>query len=146
VADETTADSPSRRPELLRPIEPSRCLQLLQAVSYGRLAAVDAGRPLLVVLNHVVDDGDIYIRTRSDARLAGLTQSGPTHAVYEVDSAFPAGQSGWSVIAHGLLTREQGGRHWTTIRSRLTSWAQGERDVVLRLEVQDLTGRSVGPT
>jgi hypothetical protein len=30
------------------------------------------------------------------------------------------------------------------LRSRLTAWAQGERDVVLHLEVQELTGRSVG--
>jgi nitroimidazol reductase NimA-like FMN-containing flavoprotein (pyridoxamine 5'-phosphate oxidase superfamily) len=137
-------DAPRATPELLRSIEPWRCLQLLQSVPYGRLAAVDAGRPLLVVLNHIVDDGDIYVRTRADARLARLTQTGPIPAMYEADSAFAAGQSGWSVIAHGLLTREHGTRQWTAVRSRLTAWAQGERDFVLHLEVQHLTGRSVG--
>jgi nitroimidazol reductase NimA-like FMN-containing flavoprotein (pyridoxamine 5'-phosphate oxidase superfamily) len=145
MTNETTADTPSEMPELLRPIEPWRCLQLLEAVPYGRLATVDAGLPLLVVLNHIVDDGDIYIRTRADASLARLAGSGRiVHAVYEVDSAFTAGHSGWSVIAHGLLTREHGGPRWTAVRSRLTTWAQGERDAVLHLQVQALTGRSVG--
>jgi nitroimidazol reductase NimA-like FMN-containing flavoprotein (pyridoxamine 5'-phosphate oxidase superfamily) len=145
MANEATADTPYDMPELLRPIESWRCLQLVEAVPYGRLATVDAGRPLLVVVNHIVEDGDIYIRTRPEARLARLTENGRVvHAVYEVDSAFPAGQSGWSVMATGLLTREYGAASSARLRSRLTAWAQGERDVVLHLQVQELTGRSVG--
>jgi nitroimidazol reductase NimA-like FMN-containing flavoprotein (pyridoxamine 5'-phosphate oxidase superfamily) len=131
--------------ELLREIEPGRCIQLLEAVSYGRLATVDAGEPVLVVTNHLVDAGDVYIRTRSDSQLARLTENGRVvKAVYEVDSAFPAGRSGWSVIARGWLTREFGETRAARLRSRLTSWAQGDRNVVLHLEVQQLTGRAVG--
>jgi nitroimidazol reductase NimA-like FMN-containing flavoprotein (pyridoxamine 5'-phosphate oxidase superfamily) len=142
---QTTFDALPENPELLRDIEPSRCLTLLEAVSYGRLATVDAGEPVLVLVNHVVEGGDIYIRTRADARLARLTEGGRVaHAVFEVDSAFPAGQSGWSVMAKGLLTREHGERRSAAVRSRLETWAQGERDVVLHLQVQQLTGRAVG--
>ena len=140
-----TADTPYETPDLLRSIEPTRCLQLLEAVQYGRLATVEDGRPLLVVVNHIVDDGDIYIRTRPEAKLAQLTENGRVvPAVYEVDSAFPAGQSGWSVMATGVLQRQHGGAPSARLRSRLTAWAQGERDVVLHLEVQELTGRAVG--
>jgi nitroimidazol reductase NimA-like FMN-containing flavoprotein (pyridoxamine 5'-phosphate oxidase superfamily) len=132
-------------PELLREIEPSRCLQLMQAVRYGRMATIDGGEPLLVVVNHLVDRGDIYVRTRPESRLARLTEGGRVaRAVFEADSAFPAGESGWSVMAKGWLTREYGEKRATALRSRLTAWAQGERDVVLHLEVQELTGRSVG--
>jgi nitroimidazol reductase NimA-like FMN-containing flavoprotein (pyridoxamine 5'-phosphate oxidase superfamily) len=134
-----------RLPELLREIEPNRCIELLEAVSHGRLATVDAGEPLLVVTNHLVDAGDIYVRTRSDSQLARLTENGRVvRAVYEVDSAFPAGRSGWSVIARGGLMREFGETRAAHLRSRLTAWAEGDRDVVLRLEVQQLTGRAVG--
>jgi nitroimidazol reductase NimA-like FMN-containing flavoprotein (pyridoxamine 5'-phosphate oxidase superfamily) len=144
MTGDTTADTPYETGELLRPIEPSRCLQLLAAVQYGRLATVDVGRPLLVVVNHIVDDGDIYIRTRPEARLARLTENGRVaSAVYEVDSAFPAGQSGWSVMATGILNREYGEARSARLRSRLTAWAR-ERDVVLHFEVQELTGRAVG--
>lgn len=142
---ETSFDALLENPELLREIEPSRCLSLLEAVPYGRLATVDGGEPLLVVVNHIVVDGDIYIRTRPDARLARLTEGlRVARAVFEVDSAFPAAQSAWSVMAQGLLTREHGEKRSAAVRSRLTAWAQGDREVVLHLEVRRLTGRSVG--
>jgi nitroimidazol reductase NimA-like FMN-containing flavoprotein (pyridoxamine 5'-phosphate oxidase superfamily) len=140
-----TAHTAYETPDLLRSIEPAHCLQLLEAVQYGRLATVEEGRPLLAVVNHIVDDGDIYIRTRPEAKLAQLTENGQVvPAVYEVDSAFPAAQSGWSVMATGVLQREHGEKPPARLRSRLTAWAQGERNVVLHLEVQELTGRAVG--
>jgi nitroimidazol reductase NimA-like FMN-containing flavoprotein (pyridoxamine 5'-phosphate oxidase superfamily) len=90
MTTETPSDAVAPASELLRGIEPSRCLELLQAVQYGRLATIDAGEPLLVVVNHLVDGGDIYIRTRPESRLARLTESGRVaRAVFEVDSAFP---------------------------------------------------------
>ena len=131
--------------EMLSTIPAERCLPLLEAVPFGRLATVDMGRPFLVVLNHVVEHGDLYVRTRPDARLARLTEGGRVvHAIYEVDSAFPMGEQGWSVMAKGLLRREYGETRANRLRSKLTAWAQGERDVVLHLEVQELTGRRVG--
>jgi hypothetical protein len=145
MTSETTSGAPGATPELLGEIAPSRCLPLMEAVPYGRLATIDAGEPLLVVVNHLVDRGDIYIRTSSGSRLARLTEGGRVaRAVYEVDSAFPAGRSGWSVLARGWLSREHGGSRAAGLRSRLVAWAEGERDVVLHLEVQELTGRSVG--
>jgi nitroimidazol reductase NimA-like FMN-containing flavoprotein (pyridoxamine 5'-phosphate oxidase superfamily) len=75
MTSETTSDPVVPTPELLREIEPSRCLQLLEAVRYGRLATVDAGEPLLVVVNHIVDAGDIYMRTRPEGP-AGATDRG----------------------------------------------------------------------
>src|SRR4051812_34844936 len=132
-------------PERLSPIDAERCLHLLEAVPYGRLATVDMGRPLLVVLNHIVEHGAVYVRTRPDSRLARLTEGGRVvHAVYEVDSAFPAGESGWSVMATGLLKREYGETRSTQLRSKLTAWAQGERDIVLHVEIEKLTGRQAG--
>ena len=142
---ESTLDALVENPELIREIEPSRCLALLEALPYGRLATVDAGEPVLAVVNHIVEDGDIYIRTRPDARLARLTEGGRVaHAVFEVDSAFPAAQSAWSVMARGRLIREHGEKRSAALRSRLTTWTQGERDVVLHLQVEQLTGRAVG--
>lgn len=145
MTSETPDDFHADAPELLREIETSRCLQLVEAVPYGRLATVDAGEPLLLVVNHLVDGGDIYLRTRPDARLARLTDNGRVaKAIYEVDSGFPAGRSGWSVMAKGWLAREYGETRAAHLRARLTTWAQGERDIVLHLQVEELTGRAVG--
>ena len=124
IDSETSFDALTENPELLREIEPSRCLQLLEAVSYGRLATVDAGEPLLVVANHLVENGDIYLRTRPEARLARLTEGGRVaKAVFEVDSAYPAAHSAWSVMAKGRLSREHGEKHSAALRQRLVAWA-----------------------
>ncbi len=138
--------TPETRPDLMTELTPDQCRNLLGAVQFGRLATVDSGRPVLLVLNHVVVGGDVYVRTRDDARLARLTEGGIVrHAVFEVDSAFPVGESGWSVMAAGHLKREHDEGRAARVRSQLTAWAHGERDLVLRLEVHELTGRQVGP-
>jgi hypothetical protein len=48
------------------------------------------------------------------------------------------------VMATGLLHREYGETRTAQLRSRLEPWAQGVRDLILYLEVRDLTGRRVG--
>ena len=140
------SDRESDAEELLEAISPERCRDLLGAVQFGRLATVEAGRPVMLVLNHVVDGDDVWFRTSEDSRLARLTRDGVVlHAIFEVDSAFPVGQSGWSVMATGHLKREQDETRAAQVRSKITAWAEGERDAVLHLEVHELTGRRVGP-
>jgi uncharacterized protein len=131
--------------DLLRPLERDACARLLAASLYGRLAFVEAGQPKIIVLNHVVSAGAVLFRTRDDALLAELTEDGAAVAVaYETDSAFPAGRTGWSVIATGSLVRETDQRRIELARTSIGAWAEGDRDVVLRLDVEDLTGRRVG--
>lgn len=132
--------------ELLDPLEDEACARLLASTQYGRLAMVVEGRPRIVVLNHTVIAGNVLFRTRDNAVAARLTADGAAvEAVYEVDSAFPVGRSGWSVIAAGRLVREEDLNQQATTRSRLSPWAEGERDLVLRLDVEELTGYRVGP-
>src|SRR3954451_16904607 len=76
MTSETTSGAPVATPELLGEIAPSRCLPLMEAVPYGRLATIDAGEPLLFVVNHLVDRGDIYIRTSSESRLGPRPSGG----------------------------------------------------------------------
>jgi nitroimidazol reductase NimA-like FMN-containing flavoprotein (pyridoxamine 5'-phosphate oxidase superfamily) len=140
-----TSDAQSEAEELLQPLDDDQCRRLLGSVQFGRVAVVEGGRPLIVVLNHVVDGNDVLFRTRADARLARLTDGRIVHASFEVDSALPLGASGWSVIAVGHLAREHDEERQARARSTIKAWAEGDRDVVLRLEVHEVTGRSVGP-
>jgi len=131
--------------EYLVDLDPDACRRLMAAVEFGRLAFVVQGRPHLVVLNYVTVGDDVLFRTREDAELARLTDVNATvHAVLEADDAFPVGRSGWSVIATGLLSRESDPQRVTLAREAITAWAEGERDTVLRLTVESLTGRQVG--
>jgi nitroimidazol reductase NimA-like FMN-containing flavoprotein (pyridoxamine 5'-phosphate oxidase superfamily) len=142
----TAGPAPDEGPqELLETIDEAGCRRLLAALDVGRLAIVDEGRPRIIVLNYVTDGPHVLFRTREDALLARLTEGGATvHAEFEVDSAFTAARTGWSVIATGTLTREQVPARQAAARDRIQAWAQGERDTVLRLDVTELSGRQVG--
>lgn len=132
--------------ELIAPIDPTGCRRLLEATRFGRLAVVVDGKPVIIVLNHVAHRGDVLFRTSDDATLVGLTAGGAgVDAVYEVDSAFPVGQSGWSVIAAGTLVRETDAARIAAAREEVQAWAHGDRDTVLRLDVHTISGRRVGP-
>jgi len=142
----TTHPAPEPEADTRRDLlDAQACARLLAAVEFGRLAVVDAGLPVIVVLNHVVEGADVLFRTGEGALVSSLTAGGrEIHAVFEVDSAFVIGRAGWSVIATGLLLRETDPGHVATAQERITAWADGERDVVLRLRVSHLTGRRVG--
>jgi hypothetical protein len=135
------ADEPET---MLEEIDPAECAILLAATQLGRVAVVESGRPAIIVLNHLVLHGRLLFRVAEDSRLAGLTDRAAVPVAYEVDSAFPVGHSGWSVIATGLLDRETDQLLVTAAREQLNTWAGGRREVVLRLRIEQLTGRRAG--
>jgi hypothetical protein len=48
------------------------------------------------------------------------------------------------VIATGVLVRESDPRRIARARAEIEAWAEGERDLVLRLDIDELTGRRAG--
>jgi nitroimidazol reductase NimA-like FMN-containing flavoprotein (pyridoxamine 5'-phosphate oxidase superfamily) len=146
TASTSRAESRSREwSRDLQEIDAASCRRLLASVRFGRVAVVDGERPVIVVLNHAVDGDDLLFRTSEDSRLARLTHDGEVPAAFEVDTAFPVERSGWSVIATGSLLREGHPARWAHARAKIRTWAAGERDVVLRLRISELTGRRIGP-
>ncbi|MBK7624320.1 MAG: pyridoxamine 5'-phosphate oxidase family protein [Kineosporiaceae bacterium] len=137
--------------EQIETLDPAACSRLLAATQVGRLALVAEGKPKIIVLNHLVYREGVFFRTAPDAWLVRhLTDEVPgggpgLEVVYEVDSASAAGRSGWSVIATGRLHREDDAELVALAHRKLEAWAHGDRDVVLRLHVDELTGRRVGP-
>lgn len=122
-------------------IDEDRCHLLLRSTRVARLAFVDGDLPHVVVLNHLPDGDDVLLRTDAGTRLASSTAGGrELPVVLEVDSFSAADRSGWSVLAEGSLTRDDGAAD-----GRLPdSWRSGPLDVVLRLRVARLSGRRVG--
>jgi nitroimidazol reductase NimA-like FMN-containing flavoprotein (pyridoxamine 5'-phosphate oxidase superfamily) len=140
-----TSEPDESRPELLTALDEAACFRMLAAVDVGRLAIVVQGHPRIVVLNYLLDGRALVFRTREDALIARLTADGVAlHAEFEVDSALAAAYSGWSVIAAGLLVREQDPARQEAARSGIRAWAEGERDTVLRLDVAEVNGRRAG--
>jgi hypothetical protein len=127
----------------LEEIDKVECAILLAATQLGRIAVVESEWPVIVVLNHLFLRGDVLFRVAENCRLARLTDGVAVRASYEVDSA-PVGRHGWSVIARGTLERQTDHLMITATRDQLDAWAGGKREIVLRLRIEELTGRRAG--
>lgn len=119
-----------------------RCRHLLSAARVSRVAFVDEGRPRIVVLNHVVDGTDVLFQTSADTSLARLTAHGAAiPATVEADSASIATHAGWSIIASGRMSRTTE----VDVHHLPEPWRPEAVGVLLRLEIDEIHGRIVGP-
>lgn len=124
-------------------LDRSQCLALLSSVPVGRLVHTAAAMPAVVPLTFVLLRESVYIRTSEDAGRR-MVHDGSIVA-FEAD-AFDAGhRTGWSVVVLGradtvtdpLLLEE-------LVDLPLLPWASGERQHVVRIRVEHVTGRRVG--
>lgn len=79
-------------------------LRLLESVSLGRIVFTRHALPTVRPVNHVLDDGDIIIRTHEGAALTRRTRQAGSPGVvvaYEADAIDPDTHLGWSVVVTG---------------------------------------------
>lgn len=139
-----TAAGPGRtRDELswIEVLDRAECWRRLASQPVGRIAFVDAGMPHVLPVNFAVDDDTILFRTSSLFARTPL----PAPVSFEVDQYSPDTATGWSIVAHGPLTRVVDPDHVAACeRSGLVGWAPGERNHWFRIRPSRITGRVVG--
>lgn len=123
------------------------CWERLSSQPVGRVAFVDAGVPVIVPVNHLVDGHSIYFRSAVGAKL-DAAERGHVFGV-EVDEIVPARETGWSVLASGPATIVDDPVEEARLdRLGDAPWALRDRDVDMRwvrVRVEALTGRRAGP-
>ncbi|MGV9233218.1 pyridoxamine 5'-phosphate oxidase family protein [Streptomyces nigra] len=93
-------EGPRRRIEL----DGAEALRLLGSVSLGRIVFTRHALPTVRPVNHVLDGGDIVIRTHEGAALTSRTERAGDPGVvvaYEADAIDPHTHLGWSVVVTG---------------------------------------------
>ena len=137
-------DAPA--PRRLEELDHDEALELLGSVTYGRVVFTLAALPAVRPVNHVLDDGDIVIRTR---RLAGLsaaleanTDLGMPDLVvaYEADLLDPVTRFGWSVVVTGVASAVDDPSRLARIESHLVPWVDSATDVTLAIRPEIVTG------
>lgn len=122
------------------------CWALLRTHAVGRVAWSDP-EPQVVPVNFAVIDERIWIQSRADSRLAAACDGRPV--AFEVDEVDDFTRSGVSVVAHGTA-RARGVEDLRASSAAPTqwpdSWPEGDKPVVLSIEIADLTGRRLLPS
>src|SRR6266700_892349 len=93
----------------LQSITRGESLRLLGEVSMGRVVFTSLALPAIRPVNHVMEDGQIIIRTQPDSALARAVRPGHAVVAYEADAIDPGEHKGWSVIVVGRATRLEDG-------------------------------------
>jgi hypothetical protein len=123
-------------------------MDLLASVPYGRVVFTLAALPAIRPVNHVVDDGEIVIRTR---RLAGISAALADHAVdldqepdlvvaYEADLLDPVERVGWSVVVTGLARPLVDPDRLARIGGRLQPWVDSVMDTAIVISPEIVNG------
>ncbi|KUN27759.1 pyridoxamine 5'-phosphate oxidase [Streptomyces corchorusii] len=132
---------------------PAEALRLLGSVSLGRVVFTRHALPTVRPVNHVLDNGDIVIRTHEGTALTSHAEeaSGPGVVVaYEADVIDPDTHLGWSVVVTGYARLVTDPAELARIRAMLRPWAPADGldqavrihpELVAGVRLTDLTGR-----
>ncbi|MFF7969885.1 pyridoxamine 5'-phosphate oxidase family protein [Streptomyces sp. NPDC007905] len=134
-------DDPTRRRVDL---DRAEALRLLAGVPLGRLVFTRQALPTIRPVNHVLDGGDIVIRTHEGAALTSQAQQVDGTGVvvaYEADSIDPDTHLGWSVVVTGYARLVTDPDELARIRGLLEPWAPSPgMDQAVRIRPDLVTG------
>jgi nitroimidazol reductase NimA-like FMN-containing flavoprotein (pyridoxamine 5'-phosphate oxidase superfamily) len=128
----------------LSTISPGRCLDLLGSVPFGRVVFTHRALPAIRPVNHIVDNGDIIIRSSLGSGITSAAGDGMVVA-YEADQFDADSRTGWSVVVTGLARLVDDADDLARYEQLLEPWVDGRMDCVIRIPADLVTGyRLVG--
>jgi nitroimidazol reductase NimA-like FMN-containing flavoprotein (pyridoxamine 5'-phosphate oxidase superfamily) len=138
----TTAREPSARERVLQVLGPEECLSLLEPGGIGRVGFAAADGVMMLPVNFGVSRKTVVFRTAPDSLLAVYANA---QVSFEADHIDEALRTGWSVLVHGhahIVTDERDVRRLEE-QTRIEPWADGARDVYVRVVPNRITGRRI---
>lgn len=118
------------------------CYRLLGLNGVGRIAVVDGGHPVIFPVNYVIDGETILFRTAPGTKLDSAVRS--QKVAFQIDSADPMYHTGWSVLVVGRCEEVTDLERLAEITELpLRPWAAGDKDHVIAISGETVTGRRV---
>lgn len=133
---------------LVQDLSEDECLRLVAQHEVGRIAYDGRYGPTIVPVNYRLYEGSVVFRTGRDSPLDEDLRTGIANAEYkvafEIDSVDPGTRQGWSVLIQGSahhVTDE--GERAGVARAGVNPWADGTREMYIRVLPTRITGRSI---
>jgi len=127
-------------PRRMRELAAHQSLRLLGSVSLGRIAFTEHAMPGIRPVNHILDEGDIIIRSHVGAAILA------THGqivCYEADALDPDTHLGWSVIVLGRAQVVQDPAEVERYSRIVRPWVDRQMDYVIRIHSETITGYEI---
>jgi nitroimidazol reductase NimA-like FMN-containing flavoprotein (pyridoxamine 5'-phosphate oxidase superfamily) len=122
-------------------LQRDECLDLLERSSFGRIGLKISDDPIVLPVYYVFINGEIVFRTDPGTKLiAAVLES---RVAFEIDDR----DAGWSVLVLGRAHEVRSPMaDVADLQDRLdVGWPAGERDRVVRIEIERVTGRRLRP-
>lgn len=134
-------------PRHLDPIPEPEALALLGGVDFGRLVFTEHALPAVRPLNHILEGGDVIIRTRLGSA-AATTAVPPVLDVvtYQADRIDPDDRTGWSVVVTGRASVVTDPDRQRRCAELLHPWVELPMDLTLAIAAEIVRGFRLVPT
>ncbi|MFK4105317.1 pyridoxamine 5'-phosphate oxidase family protein [Streptomyces sp. NPDC019531] len=129
-------------------LDSAEALWLLGTVSFGRVVFTQHALPTVRPVNHVLDNGDIVIRTHEAAALTSRTRQTEAPGVvvaYEADAIDPVTHLGWSVVVTGYARLVTDAGDLARYQALLRPWVSRAMDYAVRIHPDLITGIRLAP-
>jgi nitroimidazol reductase NimA-like FMN-containing flavoprotein (pyridoxamine 5'-phosphate oxidase superfamily) len=118
------------------------CGALLATARIGRVGVTVGGLPVILPVNYTYLSGDVFFRTGEGTKFRAA--SGGAVIAFEVDAYDEAAQQGWSVLAIGRADIVTDPAEIADVDGSVrTPWAGGQRNYLVRLRPEVMTGRKI---
>ncbi|MQA02437.1 MAG: pyridoxamine 5'-phosphate oxidase family protein [Streptosporangiales bacterium] len=130
----------------LKELSYGESLELLGTVPVGRIVFSLRALPAVRVVNHVVDEGAVIIRSHEGAAIVPAVGAGPGAVVaYEADALDEHRRLGWSVVVTGVASLVDDPVAIERYGAILHPWVLGRMDQVIRIDPHLVTGFRLVP-
>lgn len=124
-------------PGYFEKIEPDECRRMLSSTTVGRVCWISPTRGLQVLpVTYTMRDRTITFAVARTSVLGEL--AGPVEVAFQVDDIDASTSTGWSILVHGQARELTG-----PVDGLNLPWAPGERDLVIGVATDSVTGRLV---
>jgi hypothetical protein len=152
LRDETHPEHPATAERVMERLDDEAAMDLLAGAPYGRIVFVYEGGPQpfgaiqIRPLSHLVDGGDVIVRTRLNAVLSDAVEQGDgLQVTFEADMLDVEQRLGWSVILSGIAAPVVDPARQSRYKDLLRTMLAETEDTVIAIRPKSVTGIRIVP-
>ncbi|NIK59119.1 pyridoxamine 5'-phosphate oxidase family protein [Kribbella shirazensis] len=128
----------------LENLDRDTALALLATAGFGRVVFTQHALPAIRPVNHLVDNGQVIIRTRLSA---AVSRAAGEVVAYEADDLDAVRRLGWSVVVTGTARTVDDPDRVARLERTLHPWVDQPMNTIIAIDTELVTGvRFVGTT